>query len=458
MVSTHMSAYTYHRRQFLQMALAASAAPLLPGAAFASLLEEERTAWYRNAKFGMFIHWGPYSLASVEASWPIMRPKPGGITEAEYRALPARFNPTKFDPQAFVDLARSAGQKYMVFTTKHHDGFCMFDSAYTKHKITNTPYGKDIVAQLVGAAKHSDMPLGFYYSPPDLYHPDYRDTSKLAKENWEGEPERPEWPLYLDYLELQLTELLTRYGPAALIWFDGLNNQRKYNGTHVVDLIHRLQPRTLVNDRIGVPGDFQTPEQFIPNAIPTRNVVVTGIDPSVQNKLVSTAVPKPEDFQLWETCMTINDTWAYNKHDLNYKSANLLIRSLVEVASRGGNFLLNVGPQPDGVIQPEFQERLRAIGDWLAINGDSIYGTAYGPVQGAKGIRTTAKSGTIFVHVFDWPTLSLEMKGVDPKILSAHLLANGQPLKFNQTESGLRIDLPARAPDGNVSVIAMRTL
>ena len=427
-------------------------------AAFASLLDEERTAWYRNAKFGMFIHWGPYSLASVEASWPIMRPKPGGITEAEYRALPARFNPTKFDPQAFVDLARSAGQKYMVFTTKHHDGFCMFDSAYTEHKITNTPYGKDIVAQLVAAAKHSDMPLGFYYSPPDLYHPAFRDTSKLAKENWEGQPERPEWPLYLDYMELQLTELLTRYGPAALIWFDGLNNQKKYNGAHVLDLIHKLQPRTLVNDRIGVPGDYQTPEQFIPNAIPTRNVVVTGIDPSVQNKLNATAVPKPEDFQLWETCMTINDTWAYNKHDLNYKSADFLVRSLVEVASRGGNFLLNVGPQPDGIIQPEFQQRLRAIGDWLAINGDSIYGTTYGPVQGVKGLRTTAKGETIFVHIFDWPTSSLELRGIDPKVLSAHLLANGQPLKFRQTESGLHVDLPAHATDANVSVIALRTL
>jgi alpha-L-fucosidase len=140
-----------------------------------------RTAWYRNAKFGMFIHWGPYSLASVEASWPIMRPKAGGITEAEYRALPQRFNPTKFDPKSFVDLARSAGQQYMVFTTKHHDGFCMFDSAYTEHKITRTPYGKDIVAQLATAAKHSGMPLGFYYSPPDLYHPGFRDTSKLVK-------------------------------------------------------------------------------------------------------------------------------------------------------------------------------------------------------------------------------------------------------------------------------------
>lgn len=457
MVLSHMSAYIYPRRQFLQLALAASVSPLLPSVASASVFEDERTAWYRNAKFGMFIHWGPYSLASVEASWPIMRPTPGGITEAEYRALPARFNPTKFDPQAFVDLARSAGQEYMVFTTKHHDGFCMFDSAYTEHKITNTPYGKDIVAQLVGAAKRSGMPLGFYYSPPDLYHPGFRDTSKLAKDNWNGEPERPEWPLYLDYMELQLTELLTKYGPAALIWFDGLNNQRKYNGASVLDMIHRLQPRTLVNDRIGVPGDYQTPEQFIPKAIPTRDVVITGIDPSVDKKLKPT-VPRPEDFQLWETCMTINDTWAYNMHDLKYKSADFLVRSLVEVASRGGNFLLNVGPQPDGVIQPEFQERLRAIGDWLAINGDSIYGTTYGPVQGLASVRTTAKGGRIFVHVFDWPASSVELTGVDPKVLSAHLLATGQPLKFTQAEGKLRIDVPAKAPDVNVSVIALRTL
>lgn len=156
--------------------------------------------------------------------------------------------------------------------------------------------------------------------------------------------------------------------------------------------------------------------------------------------------------------MTINDTWAYNMHDTNYKSAQFLIRSLVEVASRGGNFLLNVGPQPDGVIQPEFQQRLRAIGDWLAVNGDSIYGTTYGPVQGIKGLRTTAKENTIFVHVFDWPASSLELKGVDSKILSAHLVATGQTLKFLQTEDRLQIDLPAQAPDANVSVIAVRTL
>jgi alpha-L-fucosidase len=258
-------------------------------------------------------------------------------------------------------------------------------------------------------------------------------------------------------MELQLTELLTNYGPVALIWFDGLNNQKKYNGAHVLDLIHKLQPRTLVNDRIGVPGDYQTPEQFIPNAIPTRDVVITGVDRSVEKKLKPT-IPRPEDFQLWETCMTINDTWAYNKNDFNYKSSEFLIRSLVEVASRGGNFLLNVGPQPDGTIQPEFQQRLCAIGDWLAINGESIYGTTYGPVQGVKSLRTTKKGTAIYVHVFDWPTARLELSGIDPKILSARLLATAQPLKFLQTDGRLEIDLPPQPPNANVSVIALKSL
>jgi alpha-L-fucosidase len=445
------------RRDFLKLGVAASSAPFLSKLAFANESSEDRTAWYRDAKFGMFIHWGPYSLASVEASWPIMTPKPGGISEAEYCDLHNRFNPDKFDPQAFVDLARSAGQQYMVFTTKHHDGFCMFDSAYTDYKMTNTPYGKDIVAQLSRACHKSDMPLGFYYSPPDLHHPAFRDTSKLAKENWNGEPTRAEWPLYLDYMQLQLTELLSNYGPAALIWFDGLHHQEKYGGIRFIELIRKLQPSALVNDRIGVPGDYQTPEQFIPNAIPTKDVSITGVDPKVQEKLRPT-VPKPEDFQLWETCMTINNTWAYNVHDRDYKSADFLIRGLVEVASRGGNFLLNVGPQPDGVIQPEFQDRLRAIGAWLAVNGDSIYGTIYGPVQNIPAIRTTAKHNKIFVHVFDWKSPNLEVQGIEPKVISARLLGDNRSLQFHQTEQSLQIEVPAAAPDPHVSVIALNTL
>jgi alpha-L-fucosidase len=299
------------------------------------------------------------------------------------------------------------------------------------------------------------MPLGFYYSPPDMHHPAFRDTSKLAKENWNGEPVRPEWPLYLDYMQLQLTELLTGYGPVVLIWFDGLNHQEKYGGIRFLDLIRKLQPATLVNDRIGLVGDYVTPEQFIPSAIPTKDVRFNAVDTSVQQKLKNT-IPKPEDFQLWETCMTINNTWAYNAHDHEYKSAQMLIRSLVEVASRGGNFLLNVGPQPDGVIQTEFQDRLRAIGDWLAVNGDSIYGTTYGPIQGVPSIRVTAKKDKIFVHVFEWPTGPLEINGLQPKVLSAYLLANGRPLKTRQSDGKLQVDLPAQAPDPNVSVIALR--
>jgi alpha-L-fucosidase len=451
-----MSAYIWNRREFLRLASAATCLPAFPGLSWAEASACDRTTWYRNAKFGMFIHWGPYSQASVEASWPIMRPKPGGITEAEYVALAKTFNPVNFDPQALVDLARRAGQKYMVFTTKHHDGFCMFDSAYTDYKITNAPYGKDIVAQLAKACDDDGMPLGFYYSPPDMHHPGFRDTSKPASENWNGEPQRPEWPLYLQYLQLQLAELLTRYGPVALIWFDGLYNQGKYDGERVVRLIHELQPATLVNDRIGVDGDYETPEQFIPTVIPTKNVVISGTHPKPSG-LQGDAVPSPQDFRLWETCMTINDTWAYNKNDRNFKSAQMLIRSLVEVASRGGNLLLNVGPQPDGQIQPEFRERLQAVGDWLTLNGDSIYGTTYGPIQGVAGLRTTAKDKSIFIHIFDWPNAVCEVKGIDARVMSARLLGDGRPLKFRQSEGKLQIDIPNQEPDSNVSVIALNT-
>lgn len=386
-----------------------------------------------------------------------MTPKPGKITEAEYRALPWTFNPVKFDPQAFVDLARSAGQKYMVFTTKHHDGFCMFDSAYTEYKITKTPYGRDIVAQLARACDADGMPLGFYYSPPDMHHPGFRDTTKPASENWHGEPLRPEWPMYLEYMRLQVAELLTHYGPAAIVWFDGLNDQRKYDGARVVDMIRQLQPATLVNDRLGVDADYETPEQFIPSAIPTKGIRLTGIDPNVSTQLKN-SIPRPEDFRLWETCMTINNTWAYNKNDHEFKSGQTLIRSLVEVASRGGNFLLNVGPQPDGQIQPEFQQRLSAIGDWLTLNGDAIYGTTYGPVQGLANLCTTAKDKSIYVHVFDWPADGVcEISGIEPRVMSVRLLANGKPLTFRQTEGKLQVDISAQAPDPNVSVIAINS-
>ncbi len=418
---------------------------------------------YNGWKFGMFIHWGPYSLASVEASWPIMTPSRdpqdparNAISEAEYRALPSRFNPVRYDPREWVRLAQRAGQRYMVFTSKHHDGFCMFDSAYTEYKITRTPYGKDVAAMLAAAAREERMPLGFYYSPPDMNHPGYRDTTKPASTNWRGEPWRPEWPLYLDYMELQAAELLTRYGNVAVVWFDGLDEQRKYDGYRFQRLIRELQPGALMNNRIGLPGDFSTPEQRIPAGIPTRAGTVGATNPA-EDAGLSKQVPGPGDFQPWETCMTINETWAYNRNDRNFKTASELIRTLIEVASRGGNFLLNVGPTPEGTIQPEFQERLVAIGDWLKTNGEAVYGTTFGPWQNLSFGRTTAKGRMIYLHIFQWPGGSLNIQADGVKVRRVTLLAGRRTLEFSQNGSSLLIRLPPDPPDPAASVLSIET-
>ena len=417
--------------------------------------EAQRTKWFRDAKFGMFIHWGPYSLASVEASWPIMRPEPGGISQDEYVDLYKRFNPTQFDPAAWVKLAQEAGQRYMVFTTKHHDGFCMFDSALTDYKITNTPYGKDVTAMLAKAAHDAGMPIGFYYSPPDMHNPNFRDTTKLVKDSWHGDPERLQWANYLDYMAGQLHELLTHYGPVAVIWFDGLDCPYKYNPWRMLPLIRALQPKTLVNDRLGLPGDFGSSafEEGVPKGVPTTTGAVESLTYGSRASLSQTA-PPPEHFRLWEECMTINDTWAYNKNDEHYKSTKELIQTLADVASKGGNFLLDVGPTPEGTIQPEFVERLRAMGSWLKVNGDSIYGTTYGPLQNLPFGKTTAKDNTVYLHVFDWPSAgTLHLNDFSGQVGAVSLLATGDKLQFRQEGSGVTINVPPAAPDPNVSVI-----
>ena len=458
--------------------------------------KEQRLNWYTSAKFGLFVHWGPYSLAGVEASWPIMAPelatvafgKQPAISEAAYVSLPQRFNPTKFDPRDWVRSAQHAGMRYLVFTAKHHDGFCMFDAPGTEYKITNTPYGRDLCAELAEACAEASMVLGFYYSPPDMHHHGYRDTSMPVAANWLGEPDRPEWDEYLDYMESHIRKLLTEYGDISLLWFDGLSSHEKYDPPRFHGLVQELSPTTLVNDRLGGRPDFVTPEQYIPSeGIPIRSEPARGLT-DIQfrwllrllgapllgtwlmklaqrygegnlrlSRIPSARYPDLADFQPWETCMTINRTWAYNPTDRAYKPSSQLIRNLVNVVGRGGNYLLNIGPTPEGRFPPEAEQRLCEIGQWMTINSQAIHDTTYGPLQDVPFAVTTARPGVIYLHVLERPADSqLVLEGLD-EVSSIRLLATGEQLTFSQSGGRLVIEVPHRAPDPVVSILAIHT-
>jgi alpha-L-fucosidase len=412
------------------------------------------------------------------------------ITEAEYVQLPAKFNPTGFDADEWVRIAKDAGMRYVVITSKHHDGFCMFEAPGTDYRITNTAFGRDVCKELSVACEKADMPLGFYYSPPDMHHPGYRDVSKPATSNWTGEPKRKEWATYLDYMESHLRKLLTDYGKVRMIWFDGLTNHNKYDPARFKKLIHELDPDTLINDRCGDDYDFITPEQFIPKGgVPVRTgKPPAGVDPGgdgffrtvcalykvpgirgwlkkqmekyAAGSLDLTALPQapypsPERYQLWETCMTIGGSWAYNPKETEWKSAGLLIRNLSSVASRGGNYLLDVGPTGLGTFPAESVERLARIGRWLSVNGEAVYGTTYAPTQSLPWGRTTRKGDTLYLHVFDWPADGrLVLPEVPGTVTDARLLT-GEPLRLVTEGEGLAVHLPATAPDPDVSVIAL---
>ncbi len=458
----------------------------------------QRLDWYQDARFGMFIHWGAYSVAGVEASWSMMEPdlakvlfgarKP--ISEAEYTALPAKFNPTQFDPDAWVKAAKQAGMRYMVITAKHHDGFCMFDAPGTDYKITNTPYGKDVCLLLSQACTRAGMPLGFYYSPPDMHHPGYRDTGKPVRKNWLGEPKRKQWAEYLEYMERHIRKLLTDYGKVSILWFDGLANTGKYDPQRFFNIIHELSPDTLINDRMGDDFDFITPEQFIPKGgVPVmtgkpaavsdpggegffktvaslyRIPIISGwmrkqMEKYRDGKLVLTPVvktpyPAQQDFQPWETCMTMGQTWSYDPNETKWKAPGTLVRNLAEVASRGGNYLLNVGPTEKGTLPEPALERLRYVGKWMEKNCESIYGTTYTPLQDLAWGRATRKENKIYLHVFDWPAEGmLTVPGFPAKANSVKLLP-GDGLKFKQTDDQLEIYHLGKTPDPDDSVIVV---
>jgi alpha-L-fucosidase len=407
-----------------------------PGCKSAAAAGDDRLAWWREARFGMFVHWGVYAVAAGEWNG---RPVPGvgewimhtaRIPAAEYETLPPRFNPVRFDARTWTKLAREAGMKYLVITSKHHDGFCMFDSKQTAYDIVDaTPFRRDVLAELSSACREDGIRLGFYYSILDWHHPDSR-----------GE----RFPAYVRYLHAQVRELLTNYGDVAVMWFDGewIDEWTAAHGDELYRLCLELQPRVIVNNRVGKgrsgmgnertsAGDFGTPEQEIPNR------GIPGYD--------------------WETCMTMNDTWGYRSADQNWKSPAELTRQLIEVVSKGGNFLLNVGPTAEGLIPQPSVERLKAVGSWLAASGDAIYGCTSSPFAHLPWGRCTTRSGTLYLHVMDWPADgALLVPGLRNEVRrAAPLHAPQTVLPVRAAHDGVVIDVRSMAPHPPVTVLAM---
>ncbi|HEV2693463.1 MAG TPA: alpha-L-fucosidase [Verrucomicrobiae bacterium] len=383
---------------------------------------DARMKWWREARFGMFIHWGLYSVAAGEwhgqtnyAEWLLEQTH---MPVSEYEKYAGQFNPVKFNATNWVLAARAAGVKYIVITSKHHDGFGLFRSDLTDWCISRTPFQRDPIADLAAACKTEGITFCLYHSIMDWHHPDWglrREWNDLAPTN------APDMDRYVVYLKGQLKELLTRYGPIGLVWFDGQweSPWTPERGVDLYNYVRSLQPDVIINNRVGKPaltagggmaetgsvGDYGTPEQTIPPS---------GFGPGVD----------------WESCMTMNDHWGFNKGDHDWKSAETLVRNLIDCSSKGGNYLLNVGPTAEGLIPQESLDRLAAIGDWMHINGEAIYGTSASPFPrklpwGRCTQKTDAGVTKLYLHVFDWPADGqLLVPGLQSKVQKAYLLAD----------------------------------
>ncbi len=362
-----------------------------------------RMKWWSEARFGMFIHWGPVSLKGTEISWSRggERRGVGGTGEIPldvYDNLYKTFNPTKFDAKQWVAIAKRAGMKYMVFTTRHHDGFSEWDTKVSDYNIMHSPYGKDIVKQLADACHKAGMRLGFYYSQPDWHNADYL-TATHSK--------------YLDYMKGQLRELCTNYGKVDIIWFDGLQgNAETWDAANTIAMIRKLQPGIIINNRAGLAQDFDTPEQTIGGFQYDRP---------------------------WESCITICQQWAWKPND-NMKSTSECLRTLIRCAGGDGNLLFNVGPMPTGEIEPRQVERVKEMGEWLKKYGESIYGTRGGPWKPNSSIAGTRKGSVIYVHLLK-PNAQVTLSSIPNKIKSAALLTGGK-VTFTQSDEGISLQIP----------------
>jgi len=423
--------------------------------------KEKRLEWFREAKYGMFIHWGLYAIPAGEwngrrclglGEWVMNRCQ---VPVKEYEKLAARFDPVKFNADEWVQLAQDAGMKYMVITSKHHDGFAMFKSAASPYNVVDaTPYKKDILKQLADACARHGMRLGFYYSQSQDWH-----EPGGAGNTWDFGPDtapdgKTELKKYEDYLrgkaEPQVKELLTNYGPVALIWFDTPRMMTPERGQRFADLVRTLQPATLIDGRLGTEGDYRS----------------TG----------DNVIPSEASAEAWETPATINDTWGFRRDDTNWKSPGQIAFKLVDIVSKGGNYLLNVGPTAEGVIPQPSAEVLRTVGRWLRVNGEAVYGTGPSPFgdefgewtsRGAKDVRgqklflphtewrVTTRPGKLYFTFFSEPRAPFEIPVMKNRVLRAYRLADKAPVEL-KTDSGrttFLLERPMLDPMATVVVV-----
>jgi alpha-L-fucosidase len=401
---------------------------------------DARMQWWRQARFGMFIHWGVYSVPAGTyngkqiggiGEWIMNR---GKIPVAEYKAYAKAFNPVNYNPDSWVRLAKEAGMKYIVITSKHHDGFALFDSKVTDWDVVDaTPYGQDLLKPLAEACKNHGIKLGFYYSQAqDWNHP----GGAASGGHWDPAQDGSMDEYIKNIAAAQVKEILTNYGNIAVLWWDTPTDMNRERADVLQPLI-TLQPGIITNNRLGggYRGDTETPEQHIP---------ATGY--------------KDRD---WETCMTLNDTWGFKSYDNNWKSTKVLIQNLVDIASKGGNYLLNVGPTSLGEIPQPSIERLQEIGKWMKVNSESIYETTASPFAKLTWGRCTKKESDtgaiLYLHVFDWPTDgTLVVPGLKNKVKEAYLLANKKDLKTEMLGDAVKINLPAEALDAIDTVVVLK--
>lgn len=427
------------------------------------LNKEERMQWWRDARFGMFIHWGVYAVPAGThngikvnriGEWIMNR---GKISVADYKAYAKQFNPVKYDPDAWVKMAKDAGMKYIVITAKHHDGFALFDSKVTSWDMVDaTPYGKDLIKPLAEACRKHGIRLGLYYShAQDWVHPGGAAARKVATEGWANpdstridaytaahsghwDPAQTTKTMsqYMDEIAVpQVKELLTNYGDIAVLWWDTPTAMTDEYAEKLNALL-TMQPHIITNDRLkrpNYPGDYKTPEQRIPKL-------------------------EELDGKDWETCMTMNETWGYKSYAHNWKRTETLIRNLLDITSKGGNYLLNVGPKADGTIPDPSIKSLKEIGKWMSVNGEAIYASKGNPLAPLSWGRCTRKeqhgNTTLYLAVFDWPANGkLRVPGLKNEIMGAKLLAGGKALKTSRDANGVVITVPGKMPDPIATII-----